>query len=83
MIVVPVDNSLAMIEKKQTGMLLKTHGVQFQGTDIVAVAAAYGGVGEVVQSAEALKAALQAGLARDTFTVLACPIDKADYDGAF
>jgi len=82
-IVVPVDNALALIQKKQTAMQLKTHGVQFQGTDIVAVAAAYGGVGEVVESAQGLVAALDAGLARDTFTVLACPIDKADYDGAF
>lgn len=82
-IVVPVDNSLALIEKKQTMMQLKTHGVQFVGTDIVAVAQAYGGVGVVVKSREGLEAAVEAGLARDTFTVLACPIDKGDYDGAF
>lgn len=82
-IVVPVDNSLALIAKKQAGMQLKPHGVQFVGTDIVAVARAYGGVGETVQSAEALSQALQAALSRDTFTVLACPIDKAGYDGAF
>ena len=82
-IVVPVDNSLTLIEKKQTMMQLKTHGVQFAGTDIVAVAQAYGGVGEVVESRAALTMAMQAALSRDTFTVLACPIDKGDYDGAF
>jgi len=57
--------------------------VQFQETDIVAVATAYGGVGKVVENAEALKEALQTGMASDTFTVLACPIEKADFDGAF
>jgi len=82
-IVVPVDNSLALIEKKQTAMQLKTHGVQFQGTDIVAVARAYGGVGVVVESREGLEISVEEALARDTFTVLACPIDKSDYDGAF
>ena len=82
-IVVPVDNSLALIEKKQTMMQLKNHGVQFVGTDIVAVARAYGGVGVVVESRAGLEAAVDEGLARDTFTVLACPVDKADYDGAF
>lgn len=82
-IVVPVDNSLALIEKKQTMMQLKNHGVQFVGTDIVAVARAYGGVGVVVESREGLEAAVEEALARDTFTVLACPIDKSDYDGAF
>lgn len=82
-IVVPVDDSLALIEKKQTAMQMKTHGVRFVGSDIPAIARAYGGVGEVVQSREALQAALAAAWARDTFTVLTCPIDKADYDGAF
>lgn len=82
-IVVPVDNSLALIEKKQTMMQLKTHGVQFAGTDIVAVARAYGGVGAVIETTEALGAALEVALGCRTFTVLACPIDKADYDGAF
>ncbi len=82
-IVVPVDNSLALIEKKQTMMQLKNHGVRFVGTDIVAVAQAYGGVGVVVESREALQAAVEEALGRVTFTVLACPIDKGDYDGAF
>ncbi len=82
-IVVPVDNSLALIEKKQTAMQLKSYGVQFQATDIVAVAQAYRGVGVVVESRAALQVAVEAALGRDTFTVLVCPIDKADYDGAF
>ncbi|MCF6315542.1 MAG: hypothetical protein L3J30_04470 [Marinosulfonomonas sp.] len=36
--------------------------------------------GEVLALLDALRVA---GLARDTFTVLACPIDKGDYDRAF
>ncbi len=58
-IVVPVDNALALIEKKPTAMQLANHGVQFVGTDIVAVAQAYGGIGEVVESAQGLQAAFK------------------------
>ena len=82
-IVVPVDNSLALIEKKQTMMQMKTHGVQFTGTDIAAVARAYGGVGVIVEGREDLTVAVDEALGRDTFTVLVCPIDRGDYDGAF
>ncbi|AXX97201.1 thiamine pyrophosphate-binding protein [Profundibacter amoris] len=82
-IVVPVDNSLALIEKKQTMMQLKTHGVQFAGTDIVAVARAYGGIGEVIYNRDDLLTALADAWGRNTFTVLACPVDKSAYSGAF
>ena len=82
-IVVPIDNSLALIEKKQTAMQMNTYGVQFAGTDIPAIARAYGGIGEVIHSKGELLSALADAWGRNTFTVLACPIDKSAYNGAF
>ena len=82
-IVVPVDDSLALIEKKQAAMQLNTFGVRFTGSDIPAIADAYGGIGEVVQSKDQLQSALAKAWARSTFTVLACPIDKTAYEGSF
>ncbi|WP_428544851.1 thiamine pyrophosphate-binding protein [Profundibacter sp.] len=82
-IVVPVDNSLALIEKKQTAMQLNAHGVRFAGSDIPVIAQAYGGIGEVIQSKDDLLSALADAWSRNTFTVLACPIDKSAYDGSF
>jgi len=82
-IIVPVDDSLALIERKQTAMQLPTHGVLFQPTDIPAVARAYGGHGVAVDDAEAMARELGKAWSRDTFTVLACRIDKRGYSGAF
>ena len=47
-IVVLVDDSLALIGKKQAAMQLPGHGVDFPPTDIAAVASAYGGTGAEV-----------------------------------
>ena len=82
-IVVLVDDSLALIEKKQTAMQLPTAGVTLAGTDIPAVARAYGGYGHTITDADALATALTEALSADRFTVLACEIDKAEYNGAF
>ncbi len=82
-ILVLVDNSLALIEKKQAAMQLEKHGVSFEGTDFVAVATAYGGHGALVTSAEALQNELEQAWHRPVFTVLACPIEKDAYNGAF
>jgi acetolactate synthase-1/2/3 large subunit len=82
-IVVLADDSLALIEKKQAAMQLEKRGVSFPGSDIAAVARAYGGHGAVVQDRQALLAELETAWTRGTFTVLVCPIDKGDYDGAF
>lgn len=82
-IVVLADDSLALIEKKQTAMQLPTHGVGFAGTSIPAVAQAYGGHGVEVSDAETLGTELAAAGGRDRFTVISCRIDKHDYDGAF
>ncbi len=82
-IVVLVDDALTLIGRKQHAMQLGQLGVAFGATDFAALARAYGGHGETVESVSALKRALQEGLARDGFTLLACRIDKSGYNGAF
>ncbi|MGF1609068.1 MAG: thiamine pyrophosphate-binding protein [Kiloniellales bacterium] len=80
-IVVFVDESLALIDLKQRQRQLPAVGVDFGATDFVAVAKALGGDGIGVASREALSQAMQTALAADRFTVIACKIDKAAYDG--
>jgi len=82
-IVVFVDRSLGLIELKQKASGLQKLGVAFGGTDFVALAEAMGGAGCEVTDAKALKQAMREGFARKTFTVISCPIDVKDYEGAF
>ncbi len=83
LICVLVDQSLALIELKQRGTQRKNVGVDFDGTDFVGVANALGGHGVWIDDAQTLKDQVQAGLERDTFTLLACRIDRRAYDGTF
>ena len=83
LICVLVDESLALIELKQRNMQRKNIGVDFEGTDFVAVANAMGGHGVWVDDAKTLISEADAGLSRNTFTLLACRIDRRAYDGAF
>jgi len=80
-VIVFVDESLALIELKRRGSQLRNVGVDFGGTDFAAVARAMGGVGHDVSDREGLAAALQAALAADRFSVIACRIAARSYDG--
>ena len=80
-IVVFVDASLALIELKQRAMGYENRGVDFETTDFAAVAQSLGGHGVTVESREALTAALEAAFAAESFTVIACAIDRMAYDG--
>ena len=82
-ICVLVDQSLALIEMKQRGTQRKNVGVDFDGTDFVGVANALGGHGVWIDDANTLKSEAVDALTRDTFTVLACRIDRRAYDGTF
>ena len=75
------DRSLALIELKQRRMGLPNLGVDFPGTDLVAVAQAYGGHGERVSSREELARACRDALARDRFTLIEAAVDKSEYGG--
>ena len=82
-IVVLVDQSLALIEKKQTAMQLKKQGVSFGVSDFASIAKAYGGHGALVTTAEELQYELEKVWDRSQFTVIACPIERDAYNGAF
>jgi acetolactate synthase-1/2/3 large subunit len=82
-IVVFVDEQLALIEMKQRGMGFNNLAVEFGSTDFASVADALGGVGIWCSDRESLSKELIEAFARDTFTILACPIGKQAYDGRF
>ena len=80
-IVVYVDESLALIEKKQRESRLPNVGVDFAGTDFVALAEALDGRGVAVNDRAALAEAVSAGLKAETFTIVAARIERKAYDG--
>ena len=80
-IVVYVDRSLALIEKKQREAQLPNFGVDFPGTDFPAVARALGGYGATVRDRASLAEAVRKGLAADSFTIIAAEISPRAYDG--
>lgn len=82
-IVTLVDHSLGLIALKQRQMGLRRAGVDFGGTDFAAVANAMGGHGAMISDRETLAREADAAFVRRGFTILACPIDAAQYDGAF
>jgi acetolactate synthase-1/2/3 large subunit len=75
------DESLALIELKQAQAGLARAGVGLGRTDYAAVARAFGGHGETVADAAALRAALEAAASRPGFSLIACPVDAAAYRG--
>jgi acetolactate synthase-1/2/3 large subunit len=80
-IVVFVDASLALIEMKQRQRQMANAGVDFARHDYAAIGRAFGGRGETARDAAALRAAMEAALGADTFTVIAAEIDRRAYDG--
>ncbi len=82
-IMVMVDRSLSLIDLKQERMGLANRGVLFGQADYGKLAQAYGGYGKHVSSTTELEEELTKALDHETFTVLACDIDKRDYWGAF
>lgn len=80
-IVVFVDESLALIEKKQREAELANLGVDFGSTDFTAVAKAMGGNGVTVNNRADLANAVSDGLAADSFTIVSAAIGRQAYDG--
>ena len=80
-IIVLVDESLALIEMKQRKAGLPNVGVDFDGTDFAAVAEALGGHGASVDTVDGLAHEVEAALGRERFTVVACAIGRHAYDG--
>ena len=80
-LVVLVDASLALIEMKQRERQLPNAAVDFGHHDVAAIGRAFGGHGHRVGTRAELRAALEAGLAADRFTVIAAEIERGAYDG--
>ena len=80
-IVVFVDESLALIEIKQRNSELINQGVDFGGTDFTAMAKAMGGNGVTVRDREGLAKAVKEGLAAENFTIISAVIGRQVYDG--
>ncbi|MBL6600351.1 MAG: thiamine pyrophosphate-binding protein [Alphaproteobacteria bacterium] len=80
-VVVFVDASLALIEKKQREMSFANAGVDMTETDFETVAKALGGNGVTVEDRGALEAAMRDALRADTYTVIAAKIPRGSYDG--
>ena len=80
-VIVFVDASLALIEKKQREMQYKNVGVDMDETDFKSIALATGGKGFVVQTRTQLEDAVNIALSTsDTFTLIACRIPRGSYD---
>ncbi len=80
-VVVFVDASLALIELKQRGRQMPNVGVDFAPSDFAAIARAMGGHGFDARTRRELSDALISAFEADTFTVIACHIDRKSYDG--
>jgi acetolactate synthase-1/2/3 large subunit len=82
-VIVLVDASLGLIALKQKQMGLARAGVDFGASDFAAVARAMGGHGATVSDRESLAREAEAAFARPGFSLIACRIDAASYEGAF
>ncbi len=82
-ICVLVDTSLALIELKQRTSQRPNVGVDFDETDFPALAKALGGHGVWIDTKGDLEREAADALNRNTFTVLACRIERRAYDGKF
>ena len=80
-VVVFVDASLALIEKKQREMNYQNAGVDMCETDFSVLANALGGRGITVENREALETAIKTAMALDVYTIIACRIPRGSYDG--
>jgi len=83
-IVALVDKALGLIALKQRQLGLPRTGVDIGETDFAAVARAMGGHGATIDDHETLAHEAEAAFRRRSgFTLLACRIDAARYEGAF
>ncbi len=82
-IIVLVDASLALIAMKQSATGRAPLAVDLGRTDFAAVATAMGGQGVTVHDRITLEQEIGKALNSETFTVIACAIDAAEYKGRF
>lgn len=69
------DASYGLIEWKQQNQFGRTSNVKFTNPDFVQYAQSFGAVGIRIETTEQLMPELTAALARDTVTIIDCPVD--------
>ncbi|MEX1201301.1 MAG: acetolactate synthase large subunit [Methylophaga sp.] len=69
------DASYGLIEWKQQNQFGRTSNVKFTNPDFVQYAQSFGAVGVKIERTEDLMPELTAALARDTVTIIDCPVD--------
>jgi len=82
-VVVLVDETLSLIDLKQSRSNLPQLGVNFGKSNIVNITKAYGGESQWINDKKELIGAINRAFNYEGFTVLACQIDKSEYAGAF
>ncbi len=82
-VVVFVDESLALIELKQRNMGFANAGVDFGASDFPALARAFGLHGVWADNREVFEGELSRAMESDKATLIACPIGSRPYDGRF
>ncbi len=82
-IVIFVDESLALIELKQRALDYQNMGVDFAQTDFVAIGEAYGFNSTWVDDTQTLATELRLAVPREKTSLLACRFPRQAYDGAF
>lgn len=82
-IAVFVDESLALIELKQRSTGRDNLGVDFGGTDFPALAKAMGGEGRIAADRDSVLREFRHAFQRKGFSIIAIPIGRKAYDGAF
>lgn len=69
------DASYGLIEWKQQNQFGRSSNVKFTNPDFVQYAQSFGAVGVRIEQTEQLMPALRDALARDTVTIIDCPVD--------
>ncbi|PCJ32617.1 MAG: acetolactate synthase [Gammaproteobacteria bacterium] len=69
------DESYGLIEWKQQNQFGRSSNVKFTNPDFVQYASSFGAHGVKIESTEQLMPELEAALARDTVTIIDCPVD--------
>jgi acetolactate synthase-1/2/3 large subunit len=80
-IVVFVDASLALIEKKQREMNYANVGVDMHETNFASIADVLGGKGVTVDDRISLTNAINDALSSKVYTIVSCKIPRGSYDG--
>lgn len=69
------DASYGLIEWKQQNQFGRTSNVKFTNPDFVQYAQSFGAHGVRIEQTEQLMPALEQALARDSVTIIDCPVD--------